>query len=169
MDDNPEGSRILFRPMTLADLDQVEAIDQVSFPTPWPKQAFRYEVAQNPNALCWVAETTEEQQIIATIVVWLILDEAHIATLAVLPGFRRQGIAQQLLARVLLEGARSGATHAMLEVRISNQAAQNLYQKFGFEVVGRRKGYYQDTQEDAVLMTLAPLEPKKLAELGEAG
>ncbi len=172
MTDRPAGPQINLRPMTLADLDQVEEIDQASFPTPWPKKAFRYELEQNQNALCWVVEWIEpgwDPVIVAAIVIWLILDEAHIGTLAVRPGYRGQGIAQRLLARTLLESGGSGATHAMLEVRASNQAAQQLYLKFGFESVGIRRNYYQDTQEDAILMTLGNIDPKKLADLAYCG
>ena len=164
--------RTTLRPMSLADLDQVEEIDTLSFPMPWPKDAFRYEIEQNPNSLCWVAEREAqgpEPIILGTIVVWLVVDEAHIATLAVRPGYRQAGIAQRLLAKALLEAAQSGAVSALLEVRASNQAAQNLYHKFGFEVVGVRKGYYQDTHEDALLLTLPDLNPKKLAGLAEIG
>jgi len=162
----------ILRPMSLADLDQVEAIEQVSFPTPWPKEAFHYELQQNPNSLCWVAEREEPDQapiVVATIVIWLILDEAHIGTLAVRPGYRQKGVAQQLLARTLLEAIRLGASKALLEVRVSNQAAQNLYRKFGFEVVGLRRGYYQDNRENAVLMTLASFDLEKLADLADPG
>lgn len=162
--------RTIFRPMSLADLDQVEEIDTLSFQMPWPRDAFLYEIKQNPASLCWVAEREMPNQapiVVGTIVVWLILEEAHIGTLAVRPGYRQEGIAQRLLARVLLEAARSGAAYALLEVRESNHAAQNLYKKFGFEVVGLRKGYYQDTQEDAVLMTLAELQAEKLADLAD--
>ena len=160
------------RPMTLADLDQVNAIEQVSFSSPWPEKAFFYELTQNQHALCWVAEwigKDERPIIVADIVIWLILEEAHIGTLAVRPEFRGQRIAQRLLAKALLASAKSGATQALLEVRASNQAAQNLYQKFGFKQVGVRPGYYQDTKEDAVLMTLTPIDPVKLAELAEYG
>jgi [ribosomal protein S18]-alanine N-acetyltransferase len=170
MMDSPEGAHVILRPMTLADLSQVEEIEQVSFPTPWPEQAFHYELTHNRNALCWIAEwrpVGQEPVIAATLVIWLILDEAHIGTLAVRLGYRRQGIAQRLLAKGLIESARSGATHALLEVRESNQPAQGLYQKFGFDVVGTRPGYYQDTREDALLMTLAPLDPDRLAQLAE--
>ena len=168
----PEGSRLVLREMALADLDQVEAIDQVSFSTPWPKQAFHYELTRNQNAICWVAEWVEPGQqpvVVAAIVVWLILDEAHISTLAVHPEYRRRGIAQQLLAKVLLVCAQTGAAQVYLEVRANNHAAQRLYHKFGFVAEGIRKGYYQDTGEDAVLMTLSSLDLEKLAELIEGG
>lgn len=169
---NPEGARIHLRPMTLADLDQVNAIEQVSFRTPWPENAFQYELIQNQTALCWVAEWIEPDRppmIVADIVIWMILDEAHIGTLAVHPEYRGRSIAQRLLAKALVEATSSGATHALLEVRVSNQAALNLYRKFSFAVVGERPGYYLDTGEDALLMTLTPLEPEKLADLAEPG
>lgn len=155
--------QVELRPMTLADLPQVEALDRIAFPTPWPENAFRYELTRNPHAICWVAE--QSAQLVGDIVVWLVLDEAHIATLAVPGQLRQRGIGQRLLARALLLCHESGATSAMLEVRESNQAARGLYRKFGFEEVGLRKGYYQDTHEDAILMTLIPLDPDRLARL----
>lgn len=168
MSEKPDPSQINLRPMTLADLNQVEAIDAVSFPTPWPRDAFLYELKRNRGSLTWVAEWVHpegEAEVIASIVIWLVLDETHIATLAVKPGFRQRGIANKLLAESLIECAKRGAQRATLEVRASNQAAQKLYQKFGFEVVGLRKNYYKDTNEDALLMTLAPLDEEKLAAL----
>jgi len=158
--------------MTLADLAQVEEIERVSFPTPWPENAFHYELTRSRNALCWVAEWIEPGQeplVVADIVIWVILDEAHIGTLAVRPGYRGRGVARRLLAHALLKSAQAGATHAFLEVRESNQAAQNLYKKFGFVRVGVRKGYYQDTREDAILMNLDALDLDELAELAESG
>ena len=88
--------------MTLADLSQVEALDRVSFPTPWPKDAFRYELTRNPHALCWVAAVEEPDgrtEVVGDIIVWLVVDEAHVSTLAVSPSFRGQHIAQRLLAQ----------------------------------------------------------------------
>ena len=168
MSERPDPSQINLRPMTLADLNQVEAIDAASFPTPWPRDAFLYELKRHRGSLAWVAEWTNsegEVELVETIVIWLVLGEAHIATLAVKPGYRQRGIANKLLAESLIECAKRGVKEATLEVRSSNQAAQKLYQKFGFEVVGLRKDYYKDTHEDAVLMTLAPLDVKKLATL----
>jgi ribosomal-protein-alanine N-acetyltransferase len=92
--------------------------------------------------------------VIGMIVAWLIVDEVHIATLAVQPEYRKLHIAQQLLIRILTDGYRSGAVKAFLEVRKSNLAARSLYKKFGFVESGVRKRYYQDNGEDAVLMNL---------------
>lgn len=171
MSDKVENGQIELRPMTLADLDQVAEIDRVSFPTPWPKDAFLYEVKRQRNAICWVAEFIgpgHKRTIVATIVIWLIVDEAHIGTLAVRPGYRRQKMAQKLLAHSLLEAYQQGARRALLEVRESNRSAQNLYHKFGFKAVGLRPDYYKDTHEDAILMTLGKIDPKELARLADA-
>ena len=88
------------------------------------------------------------------LVLWMIVDEAHIATLATHPEARRQGVAKQLLVKALETAYAEGARTALLEVRAGNEAAQSMYRKFGFEEVGRRERYYKDNHEDAVLMTL---------------
>jgi ribosomal-protein-alanine N-acetyltransferase len=90
-------------------------------------------------------------------VLWMIVDEAHIATIATHPDYRRQGIAKRLLVKALEFAQTEGARSALLEVRAGNRAAQEMYRKFGFEVVGRRERYYKDNYEDAVLMTLPRL------------
>jgi ribosomal-protein-alanine N-acetyltransferase len=84
--------------------------------------------------------------------------QAHIATIAVHPDYRRQGIGKILLRFALDWAARNGAQRAMLEVRASNQSAQALYLQFGFEVVSRRPRYYKDNHEDALLMNLDSLK-----------
>lgn len=154
---------LLVRPMALEDLDQVLAIDRVSFTLPWPMSAYRYELLDNEAALCRVAEIrlnnpsgepAKTTMIVGMVVIWLILDEAHIATIATHPDYRRSGIARVLLARSLEDCIRKGARTALLEVREHNQEAQNLYYLFGFEIAGRRPGYYRDNQEDALLMTV---------------
>jgi len=167
-----DDPQVICRPMTLKDLPQVEALDRESFPTPWPEGTYFYELTRNPHALCWVAEVPSQDGnplIAGAIVSWVVADEAHLATLAVKTEHRRLGIAQKLLTRSLLICHQRGATLAMLEVRESNLPAQSLYKKFGFEVVGRRKDYYKDRHEDAILMTLTRLDPVKLAALAEPG
>jgi ribosomal-protein-alanine N-acetyltransferase len=88
------------------------------------------------------------------IVVWMIMDESHVATLAVLPEFRRRGISQRLLKAALTESIQRGARLATLEVRANNKIAQALYRGFRFVVIGRRPRYYQDNHEDAIIMTV---------------
>jgi [ribosomal protein S18]-alanine N-acetyltransferase len=119
---------------------------------PWPERSFRFELIENPVSRGWVAEV--DGRIAAMLVLWFIVDEAHIATIAVHPDFRRQGIGEQILMRALRSVQEEGARRAFLEVRAGNVAAQAMYQKYGFEVVGVRPHYYRDNNEDAWLMNL---------------
>lgn len=152
---------ITFRPMRKDDLDSVIDIDQLSFTLPWPVSAYIHDLNENPNALLWVAEKhtqDTENPLVGMIVLWLVVDEAHIATLAVHPNHRGIGIGSRLLEVGLIEAFSRGAREAMLEVRASNQAAQSLYYGYGFEIVYRRPRYYRDNNEDALLMNLDNLE-----------
>jgi ribosomal-protein-alanine N-acetyltransferase len=161
----PEKASIRIRPMQPDDLEQVRLIDRLSFSLPWPESAFQYELNANPAALLWVAEVEpvpEERVVVGMIVVWLIVDEAHIATIAVHPDFRGQGIGRRLLSTALRQAIRKGASQSMLEVRAGNVSAQALYRRFGFEVTYRRPRYYRDNQEDALLMNLTGMDEKYL-------
>ena len=158
-------SQITIRLMRMEDLDSVMSIDGLSFSMPWPASAYRHELSNNPAAELWVAEKKlpiDGDKVIGMIVVWLILDEAHIATLAVHPEFRGKGIGSQLLEAALIEARNKGAREALLEVRASNHIAQALYKDYGFEVVHRRPRYYRDNNEDALLMNLNNLNDLKL-------
>lgn len=147
------------RRMTLDDIEQVVEIDKVSFSLPWPERSFRFEITDNPASRAWVAET--DGKIVGMIVAWMLVDEAHIATIATHPEFRRQGIASKLLIHTLQAMLNEGAKTSVLEVRESNISAQEMYRKFGFEESGRRPRYYKDNGEDAILMTLHKLESLK--------
>ncbi len=136
--------------MTVADLDSVLAIERASFATPWSRGAFVYELEQNRVARCWVARITGE--VVGYLCVWEVGSELHITNLAVHPGWRRRGIARTLLGAILDDARGRRLALAMLEVRPTNWEAQRLYESFGFHVVGRRKGYYYDTGEDALIM-----------------
>jgi len=156
-----EEPKLIYRPMQKDDLDSVMVIDQLSFSMPWPRSTYLHDLTNYPKALLWVAEDLSIQpskHLVGMIDVWLILDEAHIATLAVHPDYRGRGIASRLIKIVLLDAYKRGASQAMLEVRESNFAAQNLYKQFGFKVVHRRRRYYVDNKEDALLMNLENLE-----------
>ncbi|HEY61500.1 MAG TPA: ribosomal protein S18-alanine N-acetyltransferase [Anaerolineae bacterium] len=147
--------KVTIREMRIDDIEQVSEIDRLSFSLPWPKSAYRFEILENERSYCWVAEVNESErpvEIIGMIIIWLISDDAHIATLAIHPKYRRLGIAKELLRKVLLDVIEKGAQIATLEVRESNTAAQDLYTGFGFEIVGRRWHYYVDNQEDAIQM-----------------
>ena len=148
------------RRMTEADVPTVTALDKISFSLPWPERSFRFEVTDNPASRCWVAEV--DGQVVGMVVAWLFVDEVHVATIATHPDFRRQGIAQKLLIHTLRYTSDEGAVSSFLEVRESNLAAQEMYRKFGYENTGRRKRYYKDNDEDAILMTLSPLNIESL-------
>lgn len=154
MMENNSSGEVHIRPMTLDDLDAVVAIDQLSFSLPWPSRSFRFELQENPASRSWVAEDSAGH-ILAMTVIWLIEDEAHIATFAVHPGHRGRGIGRLLLEETLAECSRVGMQMATLEVRAGNVVAQGLYRSYGFEEVARRPHYYADNQEDAIIMTTA--------------
>ncbi len=148
---------ITIRKMELEDLPEVIQIDRMSFSLPWPEQTYRFEVSANRMARCLVAET-DEKKIVAMIVSWLVVDELHIATIATHADHRRQGVGSRLLMAALVDARERGMRRAFLEVRRSNETAQAMYRKFGFQVTGIRPKYYRDNNEDAILMTLDPLE-----------
>ncbi len=137
-------------PMTLADLDEIVAIERVSFPTPWTPAAFRYEMQQNRVARCTAMRAGT--RVVGYLCLWEIGHEIHITNLAVHPDWRHRGIGRALLAAALAEGVARGVALAFLEVRPSNAPALALYGSLGFQVIGRRNGYYFDTGEDALVM-----------------
>ncbi len=165
MDTSPQRRVITFRPMSLADIPRVHQIDLLSFSMPWSERSYRFELLENESSLILVAENNlagAPPELVGMIVLWVILDEAHVATIATHPDYHGQGIGRQLLARGLLAAYDRGARASFLEVRRSNQAALRMYHHFGFEVVGERRGYYQDNHEDALLMTLSDIRPAAL-------
>jgi len=156
------------RRMQSEDLPRVIELDRNSFSLPWPERSFRFELEKNEVSRCWVAELLPADGVpllVAMIVVWLIADEVHVATLAVAPEHRRQKIAQRLLAHSLIDAYHSGANSSFLEVRSSNHAAITLYQRFGYRQVAVRRHYYKDNNEDALLMDLVPLNLESLKRL----
>ena len=139
----------------------MHAIDKISFTMPWPESAYRYELFENISSLLWVAEAQEPGgalRVVGMVVVWLVVDEAHIATIAVHPDYRGLGIAQELLCAGLIEAIEKGMRSATLEVRAHNLAAQRLYRRFRFEDAGVRPRYYRDNFEDALIMTAHKLD-----------
>lgn len=144
------------RPMQVSDITQVMMIERETFPTPWPAHAYQYELTRNDLAHCYALEVKD--QLIGYACLWLIVDEIHISTLAVAQAWRGRGLGELLLLVLLKEGMALNGQSATLEVRVSNQVAQTMYAKFGFVVAGRRKRYYPDNHEDALIMTVEPLD-----------
>ena len=150
-------------PMRPDDIPAVHAIESASFPTPWPPYAFRQELESNRMAHYLVVRAGD--RVIAYAGVWMMVDEAHVTTFAVLPVYRRRGIGGRLLLELLRLCADLGAMVATLEVRLSNAAARELYQRFGFRPVGVRPRYYSDNGEDALIMTTEGLDSPDMERL----
>ncbi|TDQ35219.1 ribosomal protein S18-alanine N-acetyltransferase [Aureibacillus halotolerans] len=142
---------VTFRQMTLEDIDQVLHVEKHSFATPWRRQAFVQELSQNPYAH-YVAAVHNETEVVGYCGVWIILDEAHVTNIALLPRYRGKKLGEALLHCALETVKAKGGKTVSLEVRLSNKVAQNLYTKFGFKKGGIRKGYYTDNNEDAMVM-----------------
>jgi ribosomal-protein-alanine N-acetyltransferase len=165
----PEFLPYLVQPMTLADIDQVMEIEQQSFSSPWSARAYRYEVTENQHSTMLVVRPAIEPEgviarwtrrlrganpgpVLGYAGFWLLVDDAHVCTIAIHPQWRRRGLGELLLLSLLERGMAQNASRATLEVRASNEAAQALYLKYGFEKVSRRKRYYTDNNEDAYIM-----------------
>lgn len=145
-----DARAVVVEAMSVDDVAEVVEIENAVFPTPWSRESFLFELRDNPHAINVVARLEGVLRAYAS--VHLIAGELRVNNIAVHPAARRRGLGTGLLSH-LLELARSaGARVAMLEVRPSNRAALSLYGEHGFRIVGRRRGYYQDTREDAILM-----------------
>ncbi len=137
------------RSMIAADVAQVAAIEVASFSSPWREDTFHALLARDAVELLTAVEGST---VVGYAVVWCILDQGELSNVAVAPSHRRKGLGRRLLKRVIEVAGARGVRHLFLEVRVSNSVARALYQDFGFEELGRRKGYYDDPPEDAILM-----------------
>ena len=147
--------RVSIEPMRLEDVPDVHRIESASFPTPWPDYAFKQEIQTNRLAHYLVVKAGDET--VGYGGMWLMVDEAHVTTFAVLPEWRRRGIGGRLMLELMHVALKLNAHIVTLEVRLSNHAARALYGKFGFRPVGIRPRYYSDNNEDALIMTTAPI------------
>ncbi|MBX3011919.1 MAG: ribosomal protein S18-alanine N-acetyltransferase [Caldilineaceae bacterium] len=166
------ASRFTCLPMTVADLPQVDAIERQAFPAPRSASFYQQEVTQNRYAhylvLHALAQATPSvSQVVAYGGYWLLGEDAHIVAIAVDPRWRRQGLAEWVMLELIAQAWQQEAYSVTLEMRVSNIAAQALYTKLGFLEVGRRKRYYRDNDEDAILFSLAglqePLQQQRLS------
>ncbi|NPB08848.1 MAG: ribosomal protein S18-alanine N-acetyltransferase [Thermodesulfobacteria bacterium] len=140
------------RPARLRDLKDILFIERISFPTPWTPLQFGSEFFKKGSRI-WVIE--EAGKIRGYVCFWEIADEIHLANIAVSPERRRKGLASFMLRTLVRYAKRRGFRRILLEVRERNLPAQRLYEKFGFRTDGRRRSYYPDTGEDAILMSLS--------------
>lgn len=144
--------RCRITPMTAAHLPQVAALEKRCFPAdPWSENLFRFALG-SPNSTILLAEGADGT-LLGYAVLYSVLDEGNLDNLAVARSFRRQGVADALLSALAGLCRERGIVRLMLEVRASNVPALALYRKYGFAEVGRRKNYYDNPREDAILMT----------------
>lgn len=139
------------RPMCLADIDRLVPIELASFSVPWSRNMLEDEL-YNDKAYYLVAEY--QGQVAGYAGMWQIFDEGHITNIAVDPAFRRRGIGSLLLDDLIAHARAQGIQALTLEVRVSNAPAISLYESKGFIAEGRRKRYYSDNNEDALIMWL---------------
>lgn len=132
------------------DLDDILRIEEESFITPWPREIFEMEfrVKRSYNRVC----KDFEGKLLGYCLSWLVYDEVHILKVAVHPGYRKRGIAMNLIRDTFLYFESKGAKNAILEVRTDNSSAISLYEKLGFRPVRIRRNYYQETGDDALVM-----------------
>jgi ribosomal-protein-alanine N-acetyltransferase len=135
--------------MRTEDVDAVVELDKRCFPTPWSAGAYLTEV-HNSSAYYVVARI--DGRIVGYAGMWLIMDEAHVTTIGVDPAYRGYKIGERILVNLIDEAIKRHANRATLEVRKHNMVAQNLYLKYGFQVVAVRRGYYTNNNEDALVM-----------------
>jgi ribosomal-protein-alanine N-acetyltransferase len=185
------ASPLTIEPMRVAHVAQVMEIERESFSLPWPESAYQYEVMQNdlahyyvlvthpaapsapPDASSWQRlwqafrghPAGERTTVAGYGGFWLMYDEAHISTLAVRMAQRSRGFGELLLIAMLYQAQQLKASRATLEVRVSNTVAQRLYAKYSFEQVGRRKAYYNDNREDALILTTPEFDAQHYQEL----
>jgi len=138
--------------MRLSDLDRIIAIECMAFSAPWSRMAFQGELGDNQFAHYIVALT--DGMIVGYAGMWMIIDEAHITTIAVSPDYQGQGIGEMVMRQLIGLAVTLGCLRMTLEVRVSNYVAQKLYEKLGFVSYGLRPGYYSDNNEDALIMWL---------------
>ncbi len=152
-------TRVSLESMRMEDIPRVLEIERESFRTPWPRDAYTHELQENRLAAYIVARA--EGEIVGYAGMWVILDEAHVTTIAVDPAYRGQHVGERLLVGLIDAALSRDARWMTLEVRKSNATAQALYKKYGFREIGVRKGYYSDNREDAIVMWSGNLQDRE--------
>jgi len=147
-----ESKVIDISPLTIGDLEQVMDIEPVAFGSHhWTRQSFMNELI-NPSGFYYAAREHENERVLGYSGFWLIGEEAHVTTLAVHPDYRRLYVGERLLINDIIQARKVGADWVTLEVRVSNDSAQKLYGKYSFRSLGVRRNYYQDNDEDALVL-----------------
>jgi ribosomal-protein-alanine N-acetyltransferase len=158
-------------PMQVEDLEAIMPLERLAFADPWSRRMYVSDLNENPLATYRVIRSADGANlppILGWGGFWLLVDEAHIATVAAHPEHRGCGLGELLMVDLMERAFERGARVATLEVRASNLVAQKLYAKLGFDVVGTRRKYYRDG-EDGLIMTTPELDdPEILARLEAA-
>ncbi|WP_167630521.1 ribosomal protein S18-alanine N-acetyltransferase [Listeria valentina] len=141
---------LTFSKAELKDIPELLTIERAVFSSPWTAEAFLGEFTANQYAYYLLAKLNDE--VIGYAGIWLILDEGHITNVAILPDYQGNGHGEALMRELISVAQKFGAKHLTLEVRTSNQPAQNLYRKLKFQNGALRKNYYPDNGEDALVM-----------------
>jgi ribosomal-protein-alanine N-acetyltransferase len=145
---------ITFRRLEIDDIDQIESIEQVSYPAPWSRSMFASELSK-PSSMS-LAAVADDGTLVGYLVLSRYVDAWHVMNVAVAPAWRRRGVARALLERVFETTGADARRGYTLEVRVSNVGAIALYEGLGFRSRGVRRGYYTDNREDAVIMWREP-------------
>lgn len=143
-------SNIVFREMTYLDIEEVAVIERKSFTLPWTTDIYEKELLENSYAHYYVVE--KDDKIIGFCGTWIVIDEAQITNIAILPDYRGNSYGVGLFQYIINQVIANGAKTLSLEVRVSNIIAQKLYRRFGLKPAGIRKKYYTDNNEDAMVM-----------------
>lgn len=151
---SPDAGRFFIRRMKEDDLPAVRTIEALSFSNPWSDSTFLGEIQNTPVSFPLVVVQKPLNKVIGYIIYWHIREDVQVNNIAVHPDFRGNGIGEALMRHVIEKVRKSGATFMTLEVRPSNAAAVTMYKKLGFEILGSRKNYYTNPDEDAYLMGL---------------
>lgn len=143
--------KLKIQPMQKSDVDEVLKIEEMAYGEHhWSKDSFYGELSN--DLAHYYCAFDSENNLVGYAGAWGIIDEAHITTIAVKPELRRKKIGEMLLVRILEDCYKNEIKYVTLEVRVSNSAAIKLYEKYGFKSLGTRKGYYQNNNEDALIM-----------------
>ncbi len=150
--------KLELKPLTTADLNAVLELDKACFKGLWTLEAYQRELDSPNSVLLGLFSPISPLQLVAMGCFWAILEEAHITILAVHPQYQGQGLGQAMLYSLMQAACDRGLERATLEVRVSNQAAISMYEKFGFKTAGRRRRYYKDNNEDALILWLGDMQ-----------
>lgn len=148
--------RVELRPLAVRDLNAIEEIERVSYPTPWSRSMFASGLAK-PTSISLGAFDPERDKLVGYLIISRYVDAWHVMNVAVAPERRGQGIATVLLERLFEQTAGDERRGYTLEVRVSNASAIRLYERLGFRPRGVRRGYYTDNREDALIMWRDPV------------